>query len=389
MTPYSYTANIKAGLFGSGVLLIAALLWYSQTLVSDLEESERRLLDIYAHLIGRVASEEGSDNINFLFDEVIQQIQFPIIVTTPDGLAVSWKNIGVDSSLSATETHEFLGQLIKRMDKEHLPVTVFYEQIPISAIHYGTSNIVSRLRWLPYIEILVAGLFILLGFLGFTMIRNSEKKSIWVGMARETAHQLGTPVSSLMGWVELLRSRGYGSEEILDDLESDVRRLEQIADRFHKVGTVPKFEARDLYLLAEASAAYFRHRLGSSKDVEIVVTGESVIIGGAETLLQWALENLIKNSVDACQGLQGRIEVQVTRSASEAILEVKDNGSGIAAKDRRNIFRPGFSTKRRGWGLGLSLTRRIVEDIHQGKLRLVSSRPGETIIRMALPLAPV
>ena len=386
VTTYRHTANIKAGLFASGALLIAALLWYSQTLVSDLENSERRLLDIYAHLIGRVASEPGSENINFLFDEVIQQIQFPIVVTSTEGEAVSWRNIDVDTSLSREQTAEYFRGLLARMDREHPPVVVYYEQTPISYIHYGTSSIVNRLLWLPYVEIVVAGLFILLGFLGFTTIRNSEKRSIWVGMARETAHQLGTPVSSLMGWVGHLRDRGGTDEEILDELESDVQRLEQIADRFHKIGSVPRFESRDLYLLAEASVVYFRQRLGTAKDIEILVSGESVTISGAETLLQWALENLIKNSVDACQGRQGRIEVVVSRSAEEGILEVRDNGSGIAARDRRNIFRPGYSTKRRGWGLGLSLTRRIVEDIHRGKLRLVSSRPGETVIRMTLPM---
>lgn len=385
MTPYQTSANIKLGLFASGVVIVVALLWYSQSLVNDLEESERRLLDIYAHLIARVASEPGSENINFLFDEVIRQIQFPIVVTSMDGDAVSWRNIDVDSTLSLTDRQVFLGGLVARMDREHVPVIVYFETTPISTIHYGNSSVVSRLRWLPYLEILVAGLFILLGFTGFSMIRNSEKRSIWAGMARETAHQLGTPVSSLMGWVAHLRERQDGTDEIVDELEADVQRLEQIADRFHKIGSIPRFEQRDLYLLAESSAAYFRQRFGESKDVEIIVVGDSISIACAETLLQWALENFIKNAVDACIGIAGRIEVSVGSSSEGAYIEVKDNGSGIAAKNKRNIFRPGFSTKRRGWGLGLSLTRRIVEDIHKGKLRLVSSRPGETIMRMTLP----
>lgn len=385
MTTYRYTGNLKAGLFAMGIAIAASLLWYTQGLVQDLQSSERKLLDIYAHLIGRVASEAGSENINFLFDDVIRQIQFPIVVTSTDGEIVSWRNIEVDSTLSNVETQAYLSRLVARMDGQHEPVPVKYEETVISTIHYGNSSIVSRLRWLPYLELLVAGVFILVGFMGFTLIRNSEKRSIWAGMARETAHQLGTPVSSLMGWVAHLRDRQPDEVDILDALEADVRRLEQIADRFHKVGSVPRFETRDLYLLAESSVAYFRLRLGDREDVTLEITGESSSVPVAETLLQWALENLIKNALDACQGRQGTITVRISRAQEGGTIEVQDNGSGIAPKDRRNIFRPGFSTKSRGWGLGLSLTRRIVEDIHRGKLRLVSSRPGETIIRMMIP----
>ncbi len=385
MTSYRYTGNLKAGLFGLGIAIAAALLWYSQGLVKELQASERRLLDIYAHLIGRVASESGNENINFLFDEVIRQIQFPIVVTDPDGQAVSWRNIAVDTTLDEQQTAAILNRLVARMDKEHQPVLVTFEGIEISRIHYGTSSVVTRLRWLPYLEILVAGLFILVGFAGFTLIRNSEKRSIWTGMARETAHQLGTPISSLMGWVEHLRSRQPGSSDILDELEADVRRLEQIADRFHKVGTVPRFDNLDLIRLAESSMAYFRQRLGERSDVLLSVDGEPVTVAGAETLLQWALENLIKNALDACRGREGRIGITIGATAEGGFMEVRDNGAGIPAKDHRNIFRPGYSTKSGGWGLGLSLTQRIVEEIHRGKLRLVASRPGETIIRITLP----
>ncbi|MBA7597268.1 Adaptive-response sensory-kinase SasA [subsurface metagenome] len=166
-----------------------------------------------------------------------------------------------------------------------------------------------------------------------------------------------------------------------------MRRLEQIADRFHKVGSplAGGFEPLDLRLLAESSAAYFRRRLPTSSETTINISGDSVMVSGAETLLQWVLENLIKNALDACQGRQGIIQVQVGREHGMGMIEVRDNGMGISTRDRKNIFRPGYSTKARGWGLGLSLARRIVEDIHRGKLRLVSSKPGETVIRVTLP----
>ncbi len=390
MSIYRTTGNVKAGLFGVGVAIVVGLLWYSQRLVNDLQNSERRLLDTYAHLIAVAASSEGNENISFIFDEVIQQIHFPVVVTSINNEPASWRNVAVDTTLSDSERKAYLTQIVERMDVTNQPIEVHYGDVVISRIHYGNSSIVSRLRWLPFIELIVAGLFILMGFVGFTMIRNSEKRSIWVGLARETAHQLGTPVSSLMGWIEILRDKAPESLPILDELESDARRLEQIADRFHKIGTLPKFESIDLYLLAERSAAYFRQRLPTRSEAEIEVTGTTQFANGAATLLQWALENLIKNALDACQGIKAAIEVAVGTEHGSGrayyYLQVTDNGSGINPRDRRNIFRPGYSTKRHGWGLGLSLTRRIVEEIHGGRLRLISSRPGKTVIRIQLPV---
>ncbi len=385
MTAYRYTVNLKTGLFAVGVLIVAGLLWYSQSLVRELQENERRLVDLYANMIATAASEVGGEEIGFVFDQVIQRIEFPVVITSREGQPVSWRNVELPPDLPAEEEQAFVQRIVTRMDKAHNPVEVRYGELVISRIHYGDSSIVSRLRWLPFVEIAVAGLFILVGFMGFTMIRNSEKRSIWAGMARETAHQLGTPVSSLMGWIDILRNRGAKGDEALAELESDVHRLEQIADRFHKVGSVPRFEELDLMVLAESSADYFRRRLPTSSETTIAVSGGSTVVQGAETLLQWALENLIKNALDACQGRKGVIQVKVAAVAGSGVIEVLDNGVGIPARDRRNIFRPGYSTKTRGWGLGLSLTRRIVKDIHRGKLRLVSSKPGETVIRMTLP----
>ena len=387
MTPYRHTVNLKTGLFALGILIVTALLWYSQSLVRELQTNERRLLDLYANLIAKAASEEGGEELSFVFDEVIRHIQFPVVITSPEGEAVSWRNVEVPEGISPDDEQVYLARIIARMDRVHNPVDVRYGEQVITRIHYGNSSIVSRLRWLPYVEIAVVGLFILVGFMGFTMIRNSEKRSIWVGMARETAHQLGTPVSSLMGWIDILRGEAPDKVEALDELESDVRRLEQIADRFHKVGSPPAggFEPLDLRLLAESSAAYFRRRLPTSSETTISVSGDSVTVPGAETLLQWVLENLIKNALDACQGRKGIIQVRIESVPGVGVIEVRDNGMGISTRDRRNIFRPGYSTKARGWGLGLSLARRIVEDIHRGKLRLVSSKPGETVIRVSLP----
>ncbi len=304
MTLYRYTFNLKTGLFALGVIIVAALLWYSQNLVRELQANERRLVDLYANMIAKAASEGSGEELGFIFDEVIQQIQFPVMITTAEGIPVSWRNLDVPPGLSPEEEQAYLTAVVKRMDRAHSPVEVRYGDVVISRLHYGDSSVVSRLRWLPYVEVAVVGLFILVGFMGFTLIRNSEKRSIWVGMARETAHQLGTPVSSLMGWIDLLRKQGPGpstgsgqapsttayggaqagsgqipsidSGQALDELEEDVRRLEQIADRFHKVGSVPAMEELDLRLLAESSVAYVRLRLPTQSETTITVSGDSV-----------------------------------------------------------------------------------------------------------------
>ncbi len=384
MNDYRQTGNLKAALFSIGVIIIVGVLWYSQTLVKELQNNERKLLDIYAHLITRAASEGEAAEIGFVFEEVIQNIEFPVVITSKEGEIVSYRNLDIDPDLPTDQINRQVSAIVDRMDAMHPPVDVLFEDIIVSRLHYGDSSMVSRLRWLPYLEIIVVGLFILLGFAGFSIIRNSEEKSIWTGMARETAHQLGTPVSSLMGWLAMLRSNPDQTEEIVGELETDTHRLVQIADRFQKVGSVPKFAPVDLHDMAEASANYFRSRLPSRSETLITVEGKSTEVAGAETLLQWALENLLKNAIDACQGVKGDIRITVTTRDGVGSIEVRDNGSGISARDKRNIFRPGFSTKQRGWGLGLSLTRRIVEDIHPGSLKLVSSRPGETIIRMSV-----
>ncbi len=190
MSLYRYAVNLKAGLFGLGIIIVMSLLWYTQSLVAELESNERKLLDFYARLIAKVASEEQSGDLGFVFDAVIQQIQFPIVVTTNDGQAVSWRNVSMDTTETADEQQAYLAEIIRRMDRKREPIDVRYGQLVISYIHYGDSATVSRLRWLPYVEIAVAGLFILVGFAGFSMIRNSEKRSIWVGLAREMAQSI-------------------------------------------------------------------------------------------------------------------------------------------------------------------------------------------------------
>jgi signal transduction histidine kinase len=260
-------------------------------------------------------------------------------------------------------------------------------EITFGYLHYGDSSIVQKLQWWTYIEIVAIALFIFLGFTGFSFIRNNEKRHIWVGMARETAHQLGTPVSALMGWVEWLKEHPEKTGEIISEMEADLQRLEQIGRRFSKMGSKTDFEALDLSERVQRVVDYLAKRMPSlGKKVDLVNDIQpGITITANGSLLAWSIENLIRNGIDAIDRDDGKVSVSLRKEKDEIRIRIQDNGKGIPKKDWRNIFRPGFSTKRAGWGLGLSLSSRIVEDIHNGQLQVIESSPETgTIIEIKL-----
>jgi len=248
-------------------------------------------------------------------------------------------------------------------------------------VHYGESILITRLRWLPYIEIVIAALFIFVGYIGFSYIKRSEQSNIWVGMARETAHQLGTPLSSMMGWVEILKLRPQPESKLTDtiaEMENDLLRLNKIADRFSKIGSKPDLREEDLSDVIKGVLVYFQKRIPQmGKRVELVAEpGEEVRAKINRELFEWVLENLVKNGLDAMEDGKGRISFQISRQNGAPVIDVTDTGKGIDAAYRKDIFRPGFSTKKRGWGLGLSLSKRIIETYHRGKLTVKESKLG-------------
>tara|TARA_B100000378_G_C17967534_1_gene385851 strand:- start:78 stop:923 length:846 start_codon:yes stop_codon:yes gene_type:complete len=259
----------------------------------------------------------------------------------------------------------------------------------IGYLYFGDSSLIKRLQWLPYLEIGAVTIFIILGFVGFTLIRNSEKRHIWVGMARETAHQLGTPVSALMGWVDIIKSNPQKLNDVLDEMSTDITRLEQIVDRFSKMGSAAKMEEFDLSNIIENVKIYLERRLPSiGKNVQLNNQVEKgLLLNGNSILVSWALENIIKNAIDAINHDQGKIEIESTKENNNIFITISDNGKGIPRKDRKNVFRPGFSSKAKGWGMGLSLVKRIIEDIHSGKIEVKETSKTEgTTIQISIPL---
>lgn len=382
MNWYRYAGNIKAGLFVLGIILVSAFVIYTQRIVNDLREDNREIVQLYAEIIAGVAAEDDDANLNFIFENIIQKVQFPLIQSDTEKNPISWRNLPeeVDDSEKAL-------RIRKTMDNQNEPIPLIFENpangeiFTFGYLHFGDSHLINRLIWLPYLQIALVGLFILLGFTGFSVIRNSEKRHIWVGMARETAHQLGTPVSALLGWVDRLKNYPDRSTTIIDEMEADLDRLQQISNRFSDMGAEPKFQTIDILQLINNTGSYLRRRIPG---VNINIDANkslNISINGNEKLLSWAIENVVKNGIDATQQQNTEIDITLQKIDSEVIIDIIDNGKGIPKRDWKNIFRPGFSTKKHGWGLGLSLTKRIIHEIHKGKIFVKNSslEQGTTI----------
>ena len=378
MNGYRNSVNIKLGLFFVGLILIIGLLAYSNSIVSRLKNDNREIVKLYSEIIAKTVNEDSDTNLSFVFDEIIKKVQFPIIYSDPESKPIYARN------LSERLTSEELQKSLASMDQQNDPIPIVYmdrdsnESIILGYLHYGDSDLIRKLQWLPYLEIGVVSLFIFIGFIAFNSIRNSEKRNIWVGMARETAHQLGTPVSALMGWVDRLRTHPEESTNVVKEMESDLKRLEQIGSRFSKMGSDSELKSISLKELVDRQSAYLKKRLPLlKKEIKLTVLGiDNISIEGNEILLGWAIENVIRNGIDSIQSEKGKVDISISSDDVSGIIQIQDNGAGILKKDWKNIFRPGFSTKERGWGLGLSLVNRIINEIHDGEIKVLHSKIG-------------
>jgi len=380
------SVNIKIVLLLIAVLIVFGTLFYTQTLVAKLQEKERQIVELYAKGIEYLANSTSPDvDITFLFDNIIKPIDFPLIQTDADDKVYSRsdiRNIEIDSNLTQDQFDKFIAKTIVEMDETNPPIEVKYEGIIINKIHYGDSEQIKQLKYYPYVQFLIAAMFILLGYIGFSSIKRSEQSNIWVGMAKETAHQFGTPISSLMGWLEMLKMNYKQPDKVLDiseEISSDVEKLNKITYRFSKIGAKPELLQKNVIEEIKQVTDYFERRLPQTgKSVELKISGDEQAEAKLNSeLFGWVIENLIKNALDAIDENNGKIEILVKKARTKVEIEVSDSGKGIEMKRRKDVFRPGYSTKKRGWGLGLSLSKRIVEGYHGGKIFVKSSKPGE------------
>ena len=384
--------NFKIFLIIIAVVIAGGTLFYTQNLVQQLQKRERQIAQLYAKGIEYVANASQTDaDLTFLFDNIIKPIDFPLILTdAKNNVDINVKsdiknvrNVKYDPSLTKPELEQFFKEKINEMDELHPPIIVTYEDsIIINEIHYGDSDLIQKLKFYPYLQIIIASLFIIVGYLGFSNIKRSEQSNIWVGMAKETAHQFGTPISSLMGWVEILKINYTDPDKVLDisdEIANDVEKLNKITQRFSKIGATPEIKNKIVYDEIIKVVDYFQRRLPQTgKKVELKIDGDKTAEAAVNSeLFEWVIENLIKNSLDAIDHKEGKINIIVKDFKHKVEVDVTDNGKGIDIKRRKDVFRPGYSTKRRGWGLGLSLSKRIIEVYHSGKIMVKNSAPGE------------
>ncbi len=377
MSHYRNSSNIKLALIAVGFILIIGLLAYSNSIVNQLRDDNREIVKVYSEIIAKTVNEESDANLSFVFDEIIKKVQFPIIYSDADQNPVYSRNLG------GSVSPEALQKPMAAMDLQNEPIPIAFndpasvEPILLGYLHYGDSDLIRKLQWLPYLEIGAVALFIFVGFIGFNAIRNSEKRNIWVGMAKETAHQLGTPVSALMGWVDRIKMHPEESKIVVDEMESDLERLNQIGNRFSNMGSDAPLNPISLKSLVNEQTVYLKKRMPSlGKQIKLTVNApDDISVLGNPTLLGWAIENVIRNGMDSIKHDQGKVSITVSGLGEHGILYIQDNGSGIDKKNWKNIFRPGFSTKQQGWGLGLSLVNRIINEIHGGHIAVIQSEP--------------
>ncbi|PIQ08300.1 MAG: two-component sensor histidine kinase [Ignavibacteriales bacterium CG18_big_fil_WC_8_21_14_2_50_31_20] len=389
--------QIKIILLVFATIIALATFIYTQALISQIEVREKQVAELFASSLQQVAKLDASDkDFTFLLD-VIKRIDFPLILTDSknnvslDGMTGGIRNLGIDSLLTEDQKIQFIQTKIEEFSKFNNPIFVYsQDSLVLNKIYYGNSVLITQLRYYPYLQIIFAMMFIIIAYFSFSYLKKNEQSNIWVGLAKETAHQLGTPISSLMGWNEILKINKSNPDKVEDisaEISNDLQRLNKIADRFSKIGSKPKLVPTEITEVIQSVIDYFNRRLPiSSKKTKIrIINSANVSLPLNRSLFEWVIENLIKNALDAIESKNGLITFEIKEEENNIIIDVSDNGKGIDLKNRKDVFRPGYSTKNRGWGLGLSLVKRIIEDYHKGKIFVKSTILGEgTVFQIIL-----
>jgi signal transduction histidine kinase len=414
------TRLLNTSLIAGSVLLVVAVFLFTHQLITRLSNQVATTSQVFAQFCAE-ASVPATRNpeVQRIFYEVISRIDFPIVITDRAGNPRAWREVGIDPALVPAASidslavgreispviHARIAEVRRRtaaIDRKHRPIVMMQsgQRDTLGYVHFGEPEVMDRLRWMPYLTVGTVGLLFVVGLVALAGIRTAEKRTIWVGMAKETAHQLGTPLSSMMGWIELLRGFGGGEDggaggngggdvriprgefdETLAEMERDVERLKKVAQRFSHVGSAAVLQPQDVTPTVRHVVQYMRRRVPrSDQGVQVVERYHEVPpVNLNPELMEWAIENLIANALSALDKRPGLVEVEVgLRPQTETVeVTVRDNGRGMSREEQSRAFEPGFTTRSRGWGLGLALARRVVQDYHGGRLEIRSSVPGQ------------
>lgn len=379
---YSTRKNWKIILFIFATIICLASLTYTNKLVSDLDTEERKKIELWAEATNQLVNSGMGPTNNILASRIMQEnTTIPIILTNEVGEIIGNRNLPQRPNQEA-----FLQRQLSIMMEQHEPIIIEAKMngqvILTQYLYYKDSYILSQLRFYPLLQLLVIFLYVGIAYLAFNRSKKSEQNLVWAGMAKETAHQIGTPLSSLMAWVEILKAK-EGMTEISEEINKDVKRLETITQRFSKVGSKPKLENECIYEILNQTVSYLQDRLSSNVHLQLDNQCNNSTAPINSTLFEWVVENICKNAADAMEG-KGLIKIILFSDSDYLKIDITDNGKGLQKANFKRIFEPGFTTKKRGWGLGLSLSKRIIEEYHLGRLYVKSSSKEGTTFRISL-----
>jgi len=371
--------QVKIVLVVAAVVIAVASLAVSHLLVKDLEREERNKMEVWAQAMQTLQEADETTDLALVLSVIQGNKTIPVIVLDSDEQVMDYRNVDIRDKDSARYVADYGHRMYKAGHFIQIGDSVDYQ-----LVCYDESTLLKRLSQYPYWQLGIVMIFVVVAIFALLSSKRAEQNKVWVGLSKETAHQLGTPISSLMAWVEILKEN-YPDDELIPEMNKDVKRLELIAERFSKIGSLPEPVDASMNEVLAHVIDYMDRR--TSKKVEIIskLPEENVVVKMNASLFEWVIENLCKNAVDAMEG-RGRIVLSLSDEGSKVAIEVADNGKGIRKKDLKSVFTPGFTTKKRGWGLGLSLAKRIVEEYHKGRIYVKSSEVGVgTTFRIEMP----
>ena len=370
--------QVKILLVSAAVIIAVASLVVSHSLTKDLETEERNKMEVWAEAMRSLNKADENTDLSLVLKVLNENNTIPVIVMDSKGNVSEFRNLKVDGKTyeDSLKAAAVVGQNLKSSGRD---IRIYLNQNDSAStgsdyidVVYDDSLMLKRLAVYPFVQLGVVMLFVVVAIFALLTSKKAEQNKVWVGLSKETAHQLGTPISSLMAWIEILKEN-YPTDDLIPEMDKDVKRLQLIADRFSKIGSLPEPVPSSLNEVMDHVIDYMDRRTSKKVRMVKIFPDHDIIIKLNASLFEWVIENLSKNAVDAMGGGPGTITLRVDETPEKAIIEVSDTGKGIRKKDMNNVFRPGFTTKKRGWGLGLSLAKRIVEEYHRGKIYVKSS----------------
>ena len=376
--------QVKILLVIAAVIIAVASLLVSHFLVKDLSNEERRKMEVWAQALHSLNEADENTDLSLVLSVMEGNNTIPVIVMDKDGHVADYRNIDIKAK-SSSDTITYVERMGKRMkDADRYIKMQIGDSTDYQLVCYDDSVMLKRLAAWPYVQLGIVLIFVVVAIFALLSSKRAEQNKVWVGLSKETAHQLGTPISSLMAWTEMLKEN-YPDDELLPEMDKDVKRLERIAERFSKIGSVPEPVDSSMNEVLQHVIEYMNRRTSQKVQILCNLPSEDIIVKMNASLFEWVIENLCKNAVDAMEG-EGTITLSMVSDTQQVIIEVQDTGKGIRKKDVKNVFTPGFTTKKRGWGLGLSLAKRIVEEYHKGHIFVKSSEIGKgTTFRIEMP----